>query len=229
MAILFIVEGEGVALPATVLALMSYPAGLLANTLPIEFPVRFERFSAVPLWPLFTAGFGFAQWVLFVPWVSAKIMEWHRSGIRTRAHTIRKMAADILILLVTWFFSEVLAILISIPLNPLTHRLVRYVGAVAFHLWLAIPLTVTAALAGAIVVRVFHTEGATRWLVALVSLFLCAGALQAAILLTGRIPSGASARRADHVGSIVQALTPALMCSLVGVSESRRRKAPRAA
>ena len=217
MLVLFAVLPDGRDdVPVIVVALMSYPASLLANVFPATFPVRVEGLPELPLPLLLMAVFGFVQWFVAVPWGLAKILASHRKVAVTRADVAGQSAANAALLVGTWMLAEIGALLFSMPLNGMTDAMACHVNAFVFHLWLALPTAVAAGLATLLIARVFQARDSRRWIVALTALFLCASAIKAALLLLGVGP------HADHVGPLVEAVIPPLVCVLVGLHMSRR-------
>lgn len=195
MVVLVVVKGENAETPSVVLALMSYPASFVAQFF-ASLPVKVEGLPdpSLILVPLATTALGFAQWFALVPWIADKVMAWHRDTPVTRTDVSRGNVASVIILLVTWSIAEIAAIALSISLNPVTHKVVRHLGAVVFHLWLAIPMALAAAAAAVAIARLFYSRDTTFWIISLASLFLCGSAINAATLLFG---FGSSK---DHVG-----------------------------
>jgi len=176
MVVLVVVKGENAETPSVVLALMSYPASFVAQFF-ASLPVKVEGLPdpSLILVPLATTALGFAQWFALVPWIADKVMAWHRDTPVTRTDVSRGNVASVIILLVTWSIAEIAAIALSISLNPVTHKVVRHLGAVVFHLWLAIPMALAAAAAAVAIARLFYSRDTTFWIIPS-RLCSCAGA-----------------------------------------------------
>ena len=190
--------------PAVVLALMSYPAGLLANFL-APFPVRIAGLpdAEVLLVPLAMGVLGFTQWFVVVPRLARKIHGWMRRAI---------------ILLGIWVIAEATAIVLSTSLNRITERIVCHVNAILFHAWLAIPVTVSAAAGGLAVFSFIDRQGSRRWTVLLASLFFVySTALQASLLFATQSAS-------NRIGVLLEILLPGFACAIAGAYASRLRQ-----
>ena len=216
MLVLIAVLPDGTETPVIVVALMSYPAGMLANLFPAILPVRVEGSPELTLYPLLTVAFGFVQWFIVVPWLFGKVLTSHRNVQETRAGVAGQRVSRIVLVLGTWLIAEALAIVLSISLNGASDRVVRHVNGVVFHLWLAVPGAVAAAIAALVIARLFHARDFQFWIVALAALFLCASVLNAATLFLG------VERPCDRLGPIVEAVIPALVCVPVGRYAFRR-------
>jgi hypothetical protein len=221
MAVL-VVRDRNAETPGVVLALMSYPASFLASELFVPFPVRVQGLPdpEIVIVPLAMGALGFVQWFVVVPWLTAKILEWHGNAPVTRTGTSRRNTANVIILLTVWFIAEIAAIALSMPLNQLNGQLARHIGAVVFHIWLAIPAAIVGAVAAIVIARLFSAKDATFWVASLACLFLCAGAFNAALVLFN------ACSNANRVGAIVEALTPAVVCLTAGMYASRVPHAP---
>jgi hypothetical protein len=220
--LVLVVRDQNAETPGVVLALMSYPASFLASELFVPFPVRVQGLPdpEIVIVPLAMGALGFVQWFIVVPWLTAKILEWHRNAPVTRTGTSRRNIANVIILMTVWVIAEIAAIALSMPLNRLNGQLARHLGAIIFHVWLAIPAAVAAAVAALIIARLFSGRDATFWVASIACLFLCAGAINAALMLFN------ARSNTDRVGAIVEALTPAVVCLTVGLYSSRVAHAP---
>ena len=199
-----VVATRGAETPAVVLALMSYPAGLLANFL-APFPVRIAGLPdpEVLLVPLAMGVLGFIQWFVVVPRLARKIHGWMRRAI---------------ILLGIWVIAEATAIVLSTSLSRVTERIVCHVNAILFHAWLAIPVTVLAAAGGLAVSSLLDRQGSRRWTVLLASLFFVySAALQASLLFARQSTS-------NRIGVLLEVLLPGFACAIAGAYASRLRQ-----
>jgi hypothetical protein len=216
MLVLQAVLPDGTDWPIVVVALISYPTGMLANVFPLVFPVRVEGFPELSLPPLLTVAFGFVQWFVVVPWLFSKILTSHKSIPGMRAGVAGQNVSRVVLLLGTWFLAEICAIALSIALNDTTHAVVRHVNRFVLHLWFDIPGALAAGTAALLFAHLFDTRDSRFWIVALAALFLCASTINAMTLHLGAGLAG------DRLWLIVDAAIPALVCLLVGLYTSRR-------
>jgi len=190
-------------MPAVVLALMSYPAGLLANFLS-PFPVRIAGLPDPEglVVPLAMGVLGFIQWFVVVPRIAGKLSESVRRAI---------------VVLVVWVLAQATSILVSMPLNRVTEKMACHVNAILFHAWLAIPATVAAAAGGLAVSSFVDRQGPRRWTLLLGCLFFVAStALQAGVLFDPQSTS-------NRIGVLLEVLLPGCACILAGSFASRSR------
>jgi len=193
-------------IPAVVLALMSFPAGLLANFLaPFSFPVRVVGLPdpEVLVVPVAMGVLGFIQWFVVVPRIAAKLSD-----------SVRRA----LVVLVVWVLAQAATILVSMPLNRVTGKMVCEVNAILFHAWLAIPATVAAAAGGLAVSSLVDRQPPRRWTLLLGCLFFVASAaLQANVLFDEQSTS-------NRIGVLLEVLLPGCACILAGSFASRSRQ-----
>jgi hypothetical protein len=82
---LLTVRGYEALLPIVGIALMSFPAGLLAapmTSLVFDFPVTVEGMPFPPPWwiyGLLALVFGYLQWFVVLPIVARRLTAWHRA------------------------------------------------------------------------------------------------------------------------------------------------------
>jgi hypothetical protein len=74
---------------------------------------------------------------------------------------MRRFAASLLMLIGVWWLARYLAFWIAVALIPISNRLIYEgdAGVVLMHVWLALPLTVTAASAAAVALTLSDMEG----------------------------------------------------------------------
>jgi hypothetical protein len=110
--------------------------------------------------------------------------------------------------------AEVTTILLSMSLNRFTGRMTCHVNAILFHVWLAIPATVSAA-AGGLVVSMLDRRGPKRWTALLAGLFfVAAAALQTDVLFATQSTS-------NRIGVLLEVLLPACACFVAGAYATR--------
>jgi len=219
MIVIVAAYGERAETPSLVLALMSYPASLLANFVG-PLPVRIAGLPdpEVLLVPLAMGALGFVQWFVIAPRIIAKLNRWHRITPATRSDLGKSMTARAVILLVIWLLAEITAIALSMSLNRVTERLPCHVSTILFHLWLAIPMSIAAIAGGLGASRVFEGQSAKLWSAALACLFVLASVtLQAGILFD-------SQSTANRIGAVIEAVMPGLLCFVIASYASRARR-----
>ena len=206
IAMIVVVAVRSAEIPAVVLGVMSYPAGLLANFLaPFSFPVRIAGLPdpEVLVVPVAMGVLGFIQWFVVVPRLARKI-----TGSMRRA----------IIVLGVWVLAEATAIVLSMLLNRVTGRIACHVNAILFHAWLVIPATVAAAAAGVAVSRIVDSRGPRRWTALLACLFVVASTgLQAGVLFDTQSIS-------NRIGVLLEMLLPGVACIVAGSYAPRSRQ-----
>ena len=222
MIALLAVLPAGTETPIIVIALMSYPAGMLANFFPPVFPVRMEGFPELTIYPLLTVVFGFVQWFVVVPWLLGKVWSAHRNVHVTPAGVAGQHVSRVVLLIGTWLLAEICAMALSIALNDATQAVVRHLNRFTLHLWFDIPGALAAGTAALLFARLFDARESRSWIVALAALFLCASTINAATLRLGAGLLG------GRIWPIIDVVIPAALCLLVGLHASRRLPAPTA-
>ena len=132
---------------------------------------------------------------------------------------VRRVIANALMVLGAWYAAMYLAYWVTVALIPISNRLIYDgdSGLVIMHVWSAFPLAVMAGLAVVALLWTSEFERKGVLLVVITCLFLYSGSVRVQRVW------GTAGGAIDRVGAVVEGVTPAAVCLLVGVYSLRRR------
>jgi hypothetical protein len=135
----------------------------------------------------------------------------------------RRVIANALMVLGAWYAASYLAYWLTIALIPINNRLIYDgdTGVVIMHVWSAFPLAVMAGLAVVALLWVSDVARKGILLVVITCLFLYSG------FGRSRRVWGTAGETIDRAGAVVEGVTPAAVCLLVGVYSLRRMSSGR--
>ena len=131
----------------------------------------------------------------------------------------RRIAANVLMVIGAWYAAVYLSFWLSVALIPINNRLVYEgdMGTLLMHLWFALPLAAMAAIAVVVLLAVSDARRKAVLIGSLTCLFLYSG--------FARRAGGAAdtATTIDRVATVIERITPATVCLLVGLYKKRTR------
>ena len=141
----------------------------------------------------------------------------------------KQTARNAIVVIGVWAFARVIASLLVVLLIVIHKNQMTFTGdagSVMIWLWEGLPHDLAAVLAAITLMWVIETRKPLTWLGGLAALDLYSGGLQAwRILRHGWL---VPPRTPDYIGILLKAITPALICFVVGAWCARRSAALRA-